>query len=143
MICALAHGADFLTAGLHRISMMVKTAGFIIGAFVFLPTLLFAQGTDVSAQLREQLQATGRGANVDTTPADPRFIAASIVRIFLSLLGTVFFVQMLLSGYWLMTARGQEEKVEKAQMTIRRSVIGLAIVLSAYAITQFVTANLL
>jgi hypothetical protein len=121
--------------------MVLKITGLIIGVLVLFPALAHAQS--VSEQLQAQLEATGRGAAVDTTPADPREIAASIVRIFLSLLGTVFFIQMVMSGYWLLTARGEEAKVEKAQATIRRSIIGLAVVLSAYVITQFVTAGLL
>jgi hypothetical protein len=48
----------------------------------------------------------------------------------------------LVSGYWLLTARGDESKVEKAQATIRRAVIGMIIVLAAYSITQLVTAGI-
>lgn len=121
----------------------LRMAGALISIFFLFPVFSYAQGPDVGAQLQEQLQATGRGANLGDNPADPRLVAASIVRIVLSLLGTVFFVLILMSGYWLMTAQGQEEKVEKAQKTIRSSVVGLAIVLSAYAITQFVVGSLL
>jgi hypothetical protein len=46
-----------------------------------------------------------------------------------------------MSGYWLITARGDESKVEKAQATIRSAIIGLAIVLMAYGITLFVTSR--
>ena len=37
-----------------------------------------------------------------------------------------------------MTARGNEERVKKAQSIFKESVWGIAIVVSAYAITYFV-----
>ena len=42
-----------------------------------------------------------------------------------------------------MTARGEEEKVEKAKDTITRAIIGLIIVVGAYAIWSFIFSNLI
>ena len=101
---------------------------------------------DVGAQLREQLETSGRSAEVSEgtgAPIDPRYAAASIIQIFLSILGTIFLVLLIMSGYWLITSRGEEEKVAKAQKTARGAVIGLAIVLAAYAITNFVVESVL
>jgi preprotein translocase subunit SecG len=63
---------------------------------------------------------------------------AIVIQIFLSLLGVIFVILMILGGYNWMTAGGDESKVEKARNTIQRAVIGLAIVLLAYAITYFI-----
>ncbi len=41
-----------------------------------------------------------------------------------------------------MTAAGNEEKVTKAKDIVTQAVIGLAVTLSAYAITAFVTTKL-
>ncbi len=61
----------------------------------------------------------------------------------LALIGVIFIVLMLYAGYHWMTARGEEEKVEKAKDTITRAIIGIIIVVGAYAIWQFVFDNLI
>lgn len=63
---------------------------------------------------------------------------ANIIKVFLTLLGVIFTILIIIGGYTWMTAGGSEDKVQKAKDTIQRSVIGFFIVLSAYAITYFV-----
>ncbi|MFA5886838.1 MAG: hypothetical protein WC863_03615 [Patescibacteria group bacterium] len=65
-------------------------------------------------------------------------VLALIIQIVLGFLGTVFIILMIISGFRLMTAGGNEEQVQKATETIRTAIIGLIIVISAYAITYFV-----
>ena len=65
-------------------------------------------------------------------------IIAIIIKGFLSLLGVIFIILILIGGYNWMTAAGEEEKIKKAKDTLRRAIIGLLIVVSAYAITYFV-----
>lgn len=81
-------------------------------------------------------QATGLGH------ADIRFTVANIIVVALGLLGTVSVVLMLYAGFKWMTAGGNEENVKEAQNIIKYAVIGLAIILSAYAITRFVMSSL-
>jgi len=69
-------------------------------------------------------------------------IAGSAVSVALSLLGVIFLVLMLYAGYNWMIARGEEEKVTKAKDTITRALIGLIIVVGAYAIWRFIFASL-
>lgn len=69
-------------------------------------------------------------------------IISNIIKIALSLLGTIFFVLTIYAGYIWMTAGGSEEKIDKAREILRASIIGIAIVLGAYAITAFITARL-
>ncbi len=68
---------------------------------------------------------------------------ARIIRIALSLLGIIAIVIILAGGVRWMTAGGDSDKVDKAKLIIRNGVIGLAIILSSYAITQFVINTLL
>jgi len=65
----------------------------------------------------------------------------NIITAFLSLLGVIFIILMILAGYNWMTAGGDEQKVTKAKDTIKRAIIGLLIIMGAYAITYFVFAN--
>lgn len=69
-------------------------------------------------------------------------VVGTIIKAFLGLLGIIFVILMIVAGFNWMTAGGDEAKIEKATSTIRSAVIGLIIVVAAYAITYFVFANL-
>ena len=69
-------------------------------------------------------------------------IMAAVIKGFLGLLGIIFVILIITAGYNWMTAAGEEEKVNKAKDTLKRAIIGLIIVVSAYAITYFVFTNL-
>lgn len=69
-------------------------------------------------------------------------ITGTIISAALSLVGILFLLLMVYSGYLWMTARGDEQQVEKAQKIIRGTIIGLVLTLSAYAITLFIVARL-
>lgn len=69
---------------------------------------------------------------------DPQIAIAGIIKEVLTVLGSIFLLLTVYAGYQLMSARGDEAKVEKAQKTIQAAVIGLTIVLAAYAITSFI-----
>lgn len=75
----------------------------------------------------------------DTTLGE---VVATVIKGFLGLLGIIFIVLIILSGYNWMTAAGDEEKIKKATSTIRSAIIGLLIIIAAYAITYFVFQNL-
>ncbi len=56
----------------------------------------------------------------------------------LSLLGVIFIILIILAGFKWMTSSGDAKKVEEARENIKNAVIGLVVVLAAYAITKFV-----
>lgn len=69
-------------------------------------------------------------------------VVAAFIKGFLGLLGVIFVILIVVAGFNWMTAGGDEEKIKKATQTISRAVIGLIIIVAAYAITYFVFANL-
>lgn len=69
-------------------------------------------------------------------------VVAIAIRGFLGLLGVIFVILIIIAGYNWMTAAGDEEKIKKAGQTIRSAIIGLLIIVAAYAITYFVFRNL-
>lgn len=73
---------------------------------------------------------------------DIRTTVAAIINVALGLLGIVAVVIILAGGFTWMTAAGNEENVDKAKKMIFAGVIGLAIILSAYAIAKFVIDSL-
>ncbi len=66
----------------------------------------------------------------------PEHLAGTVVRLVLSFLGIVFFLLMMYGGFIWMTARGNEQQVEKAKNIMISAIIGLAIVVSAYGLTR-------
>lgn len=69
--------------------------------------------------------------------------AGRIIGTILSFLGIIFLVLMIAGGIMWMTAGGNDSKVATARNLIIAAVVGLIIVLSAYAITTFVADSLL
>ncbi len=73
---------------------------------------------------------------------DIRVIIAKIIRIFLSLLGIIAVGLMIYAGFTWMTSGGNEEKIATSKKILINASIGLAIVMSSFAITQFVLKSL-
>jgi len=69
-------------------------------------------------------------------------IIGNIINVALGFLGVVFLVIILYAGFLWMTAGGEEEKVKKAKSLIFQGIIGLVIIVAAYAISSFVMGSL-
>ncbi|MEK7623849.1 MAG: hypothetical protein AAB408_04260 [Patescibacteria group bacterium] len=67
---------------------------------------------------------------------------ASVINVGLGLLGVIALVIILVGGFEWMTAGGNEEKTAEARKRIFAGIIGLAIILSSYAIARFVFQQL-
>ncbi len=67
---------------------------------------------------------------------------ARIIRVFLSFLGIVAVAIITLGGFKWMTAGGNEDKVKEAKRLMIQGVIGIVIVVSAFAIAQFVITQI-
>lgn len=65
-----------------------------------------------------------------------------IINVAMGLLGMIVVILILAGGFLWMTAAGDQEKIKKAKGLIFGGIIGLAIILSAYAIAQFVVTSL-
>ena len=112
---------------------------FVLSIF-FYPFLLSAN----SAKIKERMETTGNSAGFST--ANQTTLASNIglvVQATLSLVGILFIVLTIISGYQWMTAGGNEEQVKKAQARIKNAIIGLVVVFSSYAIWMFIDEFLL
>lgn len=67
---------------------------------------------------------------------------SSFIAIFLSFLGVIFMILMIYGGYNWMTAAGDEKKIDRAKDTIRAAIIGLVIIVAAYAISVFIVSRI-
>lgn len=88
-----------------------------------------------------ELLPTEFGDEVGLGQGDIRTTIARVIRIILGFLGVIAVCFMLYGGFMWMTAGGSD-RVGEAQKIIVAAAIGLAIILSAYAVTSFVISNL-
>jgi len=90
----------------------------------------------------EKTAGEGYGGKDSKLPSNiPQDIPTTIGKIVgagLAFIGIIFFILMIYGGFTWMMARGNEQEVEKAKDLIIAAVIGLIIVLAAYAITVYV-----
>ena len=100
---------------------------------------LFALPTMVGAQ---DLFGVNYGKNTGLGTQDPRETIARIINIVMGFLGIIAVGIILMGGFKWMLSQGNTTKVDEAKQYIISGVIGLAIVLSAYAIANFVVNQL-
>ncbi|MFH0952648.1 MAG: hypothetical protein V1838_05755, partial [Patescibacteria group bacterium] len=84
------------------------------------------------------------GASVGLGTADLKDTVVNIIQWVLGILALIAVVMIIIGGFQWLTAAGNDEKIEKAKKVISAAVIGLIIVLLAWAIVIFVagtTAN--
>lgn len=96
-----------------------------------------------SAQLTNEDIGLPYAANIGLGTRDIRDTIVDIIRIAMSLLGIVAVVIILYGGFKWMTSGGETTKVDDAKKLIYAGIVGLIIIFSAFAISQFVLTQLL
>ncbi|MFH1866946.1 MAG: hypothetical protein ABIJ81_02595 [Patescibacteria group bacterium] len=81
---------------------------------------------------------TNLGTDVDLIES-----VARIINILLGFLGVIAIIIIIVAGFQWMTAGGNEEKIAGAKKMLGAGVIGLVIILAAYAIASFVVGGLI
>ncbi len=115
----------------------------IVNYYFFIANVSRVLGVGLDSNVVDDMEVQAGITALDSfdTSASIGSILAVAIKIFLSLLGIIFVILILFGGYNWMTAAGEEEKVRKAQETIRRAIIGLIIIIMAYSVTYFVFKN--
>lgn len=115
--------------------------------FIFCLSLFFFSGLLVSLVYAEGNLTTAPnelgnvGSKIGGVETDVTSVVGTIVNTALTLVGLIFFILMVYAGYLWLASRGEDSEIEKAQKIIVASIIGLVVVMSAYAITYLVTAK--
>jgi cytochrome bd-type quinol oxidase subunit 2 len=108
-------------------------------------TIVFLLPLIVSAQAAlDKLQSVGGAGGFNNSDASDGGTALAttvgkLIQAFLGILGIIFIILILLAGFNWMTAAGEEEKVTRAKDTLRRAIIGLIIIVSAWGIWAFIS----
>jgi len=101
------------------------------------PTLVAATAGEVNFGVNQISETIGLSA------ADPRETAAKIINVALGFLGIIAVVIVLYGGFMWMTAAGNEERISKAKQILTAGIIGLVIIIMAWAIASYVVRTLM
>ena len=140
----------------HQMIIIYKQIQKVFLAVLFLtlilettaPVVLATTDTELDITAEQGLDITAKqgygGPNESSTILSSTIlktvpeIIGTIVGAGLAFLGIVFLILMIYGGWIWMFAQGNEKEVEKAKGLITSAIIGLLIVLGAYAITAYV-----
>ncbi|MFH0829416.1 MAG: pilin [Candidatus Kerfeldbacteria bacterium] len=81
------------------------------------------------------------GGSVGLGTADLKTTAVNIISWLLGIVSLVAVVMIIIGGLLWLTSAGNEERIEKAKKTISSAVIGLILVILAWAIVIFVAGT--
>ncbi len=111
----------------------------VFGASAGASLILFASRAALAFSVDDTgLKNTAKTAGIPTANASLPALIGVLLNSLLSLVGVVFLVIIVYGGFLWMTARGNEQQVDKAKNLITSAVIGLIIIAGGYAITNFV-----
>ena len=88
------------------------------------------------------LNASGAAAGFGLTARPITTVIGQVIQVILEVAGAIVALYMFYGGVLWMTAGGDSTKVDKAKSIIVNSVIGIAIMLTAFSITTFVVNSL-
>ncbi|MBI4427355.1 MAG: hypothetical protein HY569_02660 [Candidatus Magasanikbacteria bacterium] len=117
---------------------ILATILIISAGLVLTTAAVSAQGLKGASGVFEDV---GKKAGADNYK-NPEDVIGIGIGAAITLVGMIFLILMVYAGYLWMTARGEQEQVDKAQKIITAALIGFFIVASAYAITTFVSGKL-
>ena len=129
---------------ISRIAVSIATL-----ALVAAPLVSLAAVPDPNANLNAPAPSANLNLGLNYATAiglgtrDVRDVISGIIKAFLGILGILAVLLVLYGGFKWMTAGGNDEKVGEAKKLIASGIIGLVIILSAYAITNFVLSQLI
>lgn len=119
----------------------LSTAVFIFMLLVF--AVPVAKTVQAQASVTNGLEAVGAAGGIASGSTDLPMIIGRIINIFLGFVGIILLVLLIYAGYLWMTSGGDAAKVDQAKSYIRNALIGLVIIVSAFAITSFIISQLI
>lgn len=122
----------------------LKTMLYTLVSGMLVAGIFLAPNPALADEVRDPYGLREVGTGVEDTLGDTELIPAitNIINIALGLLGIIAVVIILIGGFRWMTAAGREDQVDSAKKTIFAGIIGLAIILSSWALATFVIDSL-
>jgi hypothetical protein len=117
----------------------------VLGLNLLVVPVTMAQNLDVWGDSVTDTNGVGLSAfnDIGLGNRDPKRIASAVIQVMLGFLGVIAVILILFGGFKWMTAAGNEDNIDQAKDLITAGVIGLLIVLAAFAVSVFVLNALL
>ncbi|MFC1598446.1 pilin [Patescibacteria group bacterium] len=105
----------------------------IIASYMLIAGTAFGYGV---SDIKDFTGQTREGAGLGNLEyAD---IAAGAINIMLSIVGAIFVILIISSGFTWMISQGNQDKVDKARKTLSYAVVGLIVIIASYSIASVV-----
>ena len=83
-----------------------------------------------------------QGQLTDTGGVTLPVLIGNIIQVVLSVLGIVFLILIIFAGFKWLTAQGDPKKTQEATKMLTQAVIGIIIIIGAFALADFVIDSL-
>lgn len=100
-----------------------------------------AKAVDAKTNAQDQLTGLSTNSGLSTNLLGPSGILTVIINTAIGLVGIVATIMLIIGGFRYATSAGNEKAVTAAKQQIMYAIIGIIIVLIAFAITSFVLTS--
>lgn len=106
----------------------------LFAAVLFFSAPKMVEATSLSNQINDQVKSSAEKTGVGDATKKPQTIVAGLIKVLLGLFGMMFLLIVILGGYTIFTANGDESKVDSGKKMIQMAIVGLGIVLAGYSL---------
>ena len=130
-------GGESMNKTIKKFAVIAMASIMLAPALVFLPAN--AQNNDAAlwGGKKEDIQQSMPAIAAAETK-DPRAIIGAAINVLMGFLGIIAVLIILFGGFKWMTAQGADDKIDEAKKLLAAGIIGLIIIMSAWAIATFV-----
>ncbi|MEI6627270.1 MAG: hypothetical protein WCL61_01625 [bacterium] len=117
---------------------------FFLTILLLAPGLVFAEGAPEENPLGQGLDKVSVAYGNSGLTGQTGFfeIVSFTINVIIGLIGVLLFLLIIKAGFEWMTAGDDSKKIDEAKETIKKGVIGVIIMLSAYIIATFVIQSI-
>lgn len=116
--------------------------GAVTFVLVSIPTALVLAQTQTEIDRCNKFKKAFMGVfdSVPSAYCSATSLILMAINLFLTFAGIVTVLFLMIGGFWYLSAAGNEEQAETGKGTITNSVIGLAVIIMAYAIVRIISS---
>ena len=122
--------------------MKKKFLAIALSSIMFFVLVVPQASALVATDLDKELTKTQLQTTFGTSQTLPQ-IVGNVIKWVLGFLGLALLVIFIYAGFLYMTAGGDPEKTKKAKAWMKNAVIGLIIIILAYAISSYVVTTII
>lgn len=119
---------------------------FLLLTLLAYPLIGFTQSAQNVNDVIGGLEDTAKQSGIITDNKQPPTFYQTLgkfINLFLTFLGAIFLIIIIYAGFIWMMAKGNQQEIEKAVKLLENALLGLAIVLGAYLLTNFVVFRII